>query len=167
MKKTTLLILISFLLVITSCKNIEKKAINYNERIVQLHYEILKLEYDLINNLFEGSDTAEIATLVANYNNELNEKLQYIKKIKAFDKEDELRLSLIDLVESMIQISNNEYKELAQILKTPIDTTVNSYKIESKLKEITTNIDNKSKIANQKFLDAQTKFANKYNLAFR
>lgn len=167
MKKLSLITLSLIVILLVSCKPSQKNAAKFNDQMVEEHFEILKLEYDLINSIFYTDDDSEISSFISDYQSKLKTKLEKLEKIKPFDKEDDLRLSLISLIKSMIEISENEYTELAQILANSTEEDFENEILANRLTKLTESIDLKSELSNKAFLNAQSQFANRYDITLR
>lgn len=84
--------------------------------------------------------------------------------MKSFDKEDEFRLAMIDLLKALKEQAEGNYPEVIEYI--PLSETIDDLEDEPlmQLLDILDEIDLNSDSANGQFLDAQKKFAEKYQL---
>jgi hypothetical protein len=125
--------------------------------------EILALEDNLITSIVDWNYNSSKSDLKA-YQEKLSEYLDKYEKMDAFDKEDEFRLAMINLCKVLKEVSETHYPEAIEYIT--MSETLDSLPDEPlmELLDILDEIDLKSDDANNEFLDAQKKFAEKYEL---
>jgi len=174
--------LLTVLMIITSCKPSPQKAENYFDDIITPLEKVFDLEEEfilLINNQMDesvndssavisktdtssfASDFKKIDLAFSNFQIQVAISKNKLESLPDFDKNDDLKMAAIDLLDEYSEVCNNEYPELIKTAKIPDG----NYSIEDddKILELTEKIDNKI----QEKLSILTKelklFANNYN----
>jgi len=163
MKKLFQLSAVLVLFVLAACGPTKEDAIKFNDGLVADQKEILGLEDNLITSIVDWKYDQSKSDLMA-YQGKLAEYLKKYEDMKAFDKEDEFRLSMIVLLKALKEQADVNYPAVIDFI--PLSLTIDELEDEpmTALFDILDEIDLKSDAANSQFLDAQKKFAEKYEL---
>ncbi len=164
MKKILQFTAIAISLFIAACgAPTKEEAIDYNDELVADQKEILALEDNLIGSIVDWKYENAKSDLAV-YQSKINEYHTKYEDMKSFDKEDEFRLAMIDLLKALKEQAEGNYPEVIEYI--PLSETIDDLEDEPlmQLLDILDEIDLNSDSANGQFLDAQKKFADKYEL---
>jgi hypothetical protein len=161
MKKIFLLLGIAFAATMISCGPTTEDAIKHNDNIVADQKEMLDLETDLLNDIVDGQEAANIKKTFKKYLGFLEEMEKKYNEMDEFDEKDTFRKAMINLIKEFKSVAENEYDEMIEIYsKEPDALTDADFE---KWEDLTEIIDEKEGKANDDFLDAQKEFSKEYN----
>jgi hypothetical protein len=155
---------IAIFFVLAACGPTKDDAINHNDELVKDQKEILGLEDNLIGSFAEWNYNLAKSDLKA-YQDKLAAMQEKYDNMKAFDKEDNFRLSMIELIKGLKEQADNNYPMLLEFIplaESIEDMDDDTYYAMHDLLDV---IDDESNAVNDKFLDAQKVFAKKYDIA--
>jgi len=166
MKKLFQLSAIGLLFVFASCGPSKEDAIKHNDAVVADQKEVLALEDNLINGIAEWNFTLAQSELKA-YQDKLNEFIKKYDEMKKFDKEDIFKNSMLILLKTLKEQAEGNYTKVLGYMETnEVADSLDDASYDALL-DILDEIDLKSDSANNQFLDAQKKFAEKYEIQLK
>ena len=131
-------------------------ALNYNDRIVDSQSKIILKIFDLAN-AFEKSDPDEMDAKLEDLQAQIDESLTTVSAMESFDGNTRLRNGAIELFKFYKDISQEEYKEIVEILSQPqSDITYSDY---NRLQEIQKDIEEREVDLDKELQAAQQEFA--------
>jgi hypothetical protein len=166
MKRLLQIAAAGLLFVLVSCGPTQDQAISHNDVLVQDQKEILALEDNLINSIVDWEyQTAKNDLKI--YQEKLSELEKKYNDMKAFDKEDEFRLAMINLIKALKEQADVNYAMVIEFI--PLAPTIDELEDDPlyEMFEILDIIDAESDTANKKFLEAQETFAKKYDFTLQ
>lgn len=151
----------SLILLFVGCARTREDAVKFNNAVVSDQKQII----ESINKLTTSFEDTHIVNIDAQYHEHLRllEEMRnkYIS-MKPFDDEDILRKAFLEFIDSNLLCAKKEYAQLIDILKNYDEKTYWHYK--NKWDSIAHIVLDKEQRINDKFLDAQKKFAEKYEI---
>jgi hypothetical protein len=166
MKKLVKFTAIGLLFLFAACGPSKEDAIKHNDSIVADQKEILALEDNLIGSIADWNYVFAASDLKV-YQDKLNEYIKKYEDMKAFDKDDAFRLSMLQLLKGLKEQADGNYLLVLEIMsgsETMDELDDENY---NALLDILDDVDLKSDEANNQFLDAQKKFAEQYDLQLK
>lgn len=149
----SLLIAISFV----SCGPTKQGARDLHDVIVRDQKEIMEKENKLIATFNAGSDRKTIETAHKEMLTLLNSLKKKYADMEPFDEKDTFRKAMIALIDTYINITKTEYKEMIEITFGEYDDEANL-----KWKALVKSLNDKAGSANEMWLTAQTEFSEQY-----
>jgi len=163
MKKQLNVFLFALTFILIACGPTKNQAKEFMDQVVRDQKEVMKLEGNLVQNVV-NLNLEESKSDLKVYQENLSKYLDKYTNMEAFDKDDELRLAMIELCTVLKEMADINYLEAINYLaemETPTPPHQQSLLV---LFDILGFIDLKSDEANDKFLEAQKIFIEKYNL---
>jgi len=157
MKKIFLLSIL-FLL---GCSHTREDAVKFNNTVVADQKQIIESINKLIKT-FEDTNFSKTETQYKEHVKLLEEMRSKYQSMKPFDDEDILRKTFLEYIDTNLTCAKKEYAQLVDILKKYDEKTYWKYK--SKWDSIAHIVMDKEQRINDKFLEAQKKFAEKYEI---
>jgi hypothetical protein len=156
---------LSAVLLFSSCANRAEKAAEYNDSIIQYQKSIVDALVEM-DSTFSDTDATRDRVGYSYANLQLKVKLaiQALDSIGSFQKDPSLQLSARELFREYEELVDNDYKRLVEIELLPAES-VSVAVVDSNF-VIQSHIHLQSKIAQDKFLNAQEEFGKKFHLEF-
>ncbi|MCX7697111.1 MAG: hypothetical protein N2Z72_05385 [Bacteroidales bacterium] len=154
-------LLLSCLICIYNCSRTREDAVKFNNAVVADQRLIIESINKLVD-VFQDTNYQQIEKRYVEHVRLLEEmKAKYIN-MQPFDDEDILRKAFMDFIDTNYRCAKNEYARLIDILKMTTEKTYWDNK--KKWDSIAHLVQEKEQRINEKFLEAQKKFAEKYDI---
>ncbi len=164
MKKIHIL-LFAAMIGFSSCQSRSEKAANYNDNIIEYQKSIIDALV-LMDSTFSDTNATEdrVGYSYANLQSKVKLSILALDSIGSFQKDPSLELAARELFRTYEDLVDNDYKKLVEIKLLPAES-VNVAIVDSSF-AIQSNIHLQSKVAQEKFLQAQLEFGKKFRLEF-
>jgi len=146
---------------VVGCSRTREDAVKFNNAVVADQKQIIEAINKLITT-FEDTNVTKIEAQYQEHIKLLEEMRSKYANMKPFDEEDDLRKAFIEFIDANLLCAKQEYAQLIEILKKYDEKTYWSYK--NKWDSIAHVVLDKEQRTNDKFLEAQKKFAEKYEI---
>lgn len=161
MKRFLQLSAAAFLLDLVACGPTKEQAIEFNDSVVADQKDALSLAENMMASIYDW-DYDQAEGDFEDFQSGIGEMLKKYEEMSAFDKEDEFRLAMIDLLKVM-EGTFETFEEILGIIDDNPDLATlsddDASDIEDELDAIFEEID----AENKDFLAVQEKFAEKYD----
>jgi hypothetical protein len=158
-------LLSAFLIGMASCQSRSEKAANYNDSIIGYQKSIVDALV-LMDSTFSDTNATRdrVGYSYANLQSKVKLSILALDSVGSFQKDPSLELAARELFRSYEELVDNDYKKLVEIKLLPAES-VDVAIVDSNF-AIQSNIHLQSKIAQEKFLQAQMEFGKKFHLEF-
>lgn len=165
MKNFLLFIFACSLLTIAGCSSRAERAAEYNDSIIGYQKSIIDALV-VMDSIFADSNATKdkLGYSYANLQSRVKLAILALDSIGPFQKDPSLQLSARELFRSYEELVDYDYKKLVEIKLLPVES-VSMAVVDSNL-TIQNHIHLQSKIAQDKFLNAQLDFGKKFHLEF-
>jgi hypothetical protein len=152
-------------LVLSSCQSRSEKAAGYNDSIIEYQKSIVDALV-LMDSTFSDTNATRdrVGYSYSNLQSRVKLAILALDSIGSFQKDPSLQLSARELFRSYEELVDEDYKKLVEIKLLPAES-VNVAIVDSNF-AIQSHIHLQSKIAQEKFLQAQEEFGKKFHLEF-
>jgi hypothetical protein len=163
--KKILFLLIATAIILTACQSRSEKAASYNDSIIGYQKSIIDALV-LMDSTFSDTNATidRVGYSYANLQSKVKLSILALDSIGPFQKDPSLQLAARELFRSYEELIDNDYKKLIEIKLLPAES-VNVAIVDSNF-AIQSHIHLQSKIAQEKFLQAQMEFGKKFHLEF-
>lgn len=144
---------------VSSCKNTQKQAIDYNNTIVDLQMQVVGAMQDF-SMTFDSNDVSLMQQKHKELLTSIDGALKEISDIEAFDGSTEFKDAAVKLFEFYQDISKKDYVEIIDIFKKK-EITQDDVENINKLDE---DIGKREKVLDDEFAKVQEAFAIKYGI---
>jgi hypothetical protein len=150
---------------LASCQSRSEKAANYNDTIISYQKSIIDALV-LMDSTFSDTNATRdrVGYSFANLQSKVKLAIISLDSVGSFQKDPSLELAARELFRTYEEMVDNDYKKLVEIKLLPADS-VNMAIVDSNF-AIQSHIHLQSKIAQEKFLQAQMDFGKKFHLEF-
>jgi hypothetical protein len=145
---------------VASCKGKKRQAIDYNNRIVDLHANIATSILDFLQSL-NSNDTAAMEVKHEEMLAVIEDSLIRVRSMEPYEDNSEFRDNAIRLFEFYQDVSTKEYIKIIEIKKKGPPTLEDA----KKMNELRSETIEKEKKLHAEFIMAQEVFARKYEIS--
>lgn len=165
MKRSIVIMSISAWIALSGCSSRAERAAEYNDSIINYQKSIIDALVQM-DSLFADSNATrdKLGYSYANLQSRVKLAILAIDSIGPFQKDPSLQISARDLFRNYEELVDHDYKKLVEI-KLLAPESVSMEVVDSNL-AIQNHIHLQSKIAQDKFLNAQLDFGKKFHLEF-
>lgn len=165
MKHRIAIISVGIWIALSGCSSRAERAAEYNDSIISYQKSIIDALVQM-DSLFADSNTTKdkLGYSYANLQSRVKLAILALDSIGPFQKDPSLQISARDLFRNYEELVDHDYKKLVEIKLLPVES-VSMEVVDSNL-AIQNHIHLQSKIAQDKFLNAQLDFGKKFHLEF-
>lgn len=165
MKHNSIFIFFGLIIAISGCTSRAERAAEYNDSIINYQQSVIDALVQM-DSLFADSNATKdkVGYSYANLQSKVKLAILAMDSIGPFQKDPLLQLSARELFRSYEELIDNDYKKLVEIKLLPAES-VSMEVVDSNLM-IQNHIHLQSKVAQDKFLNAQLDFGKKFHLEF-